>query len=282
MRVALVIAGPYPAVPRLAGAGVAPGRGPAAARPRGRASSRTDRGVADRPGPQPGAPGARRAAARAAVADRAARADRRDPRAQLRGGDRRRSSSAALTGRPVVYHGHSALADELPTYYASPRPRRRWMGRLGRLLDAQVPRRADFCIAVSDELGARAAARRASPGDVLACIEPAAAPAELDGAAGRRRRRAALVCYAGNLDGYQNLDFLLRGVRARPRRRAGRAPACSSRHPDAHDQAARLVARGLGPGVEIVLAASYDEVRAARAAMPPSPSARAPRARASR
>jgi len=55
---------------------------------------------------------------------------------------------ARLTGRPLVYHGHSALAEELPLYFTSPLARR-LAGGVGRALDAEVPRRADFCIAVT-------------------------------------------------------------------------------------------------------------------------------------
>src|SRR6185436_1981463 len=84
--------------------------------------------------------------------------------------------AARVTGRPLVYHGHSAMADELHTYVRSARLRR--LARaLGRLLDTQVPRRADFCIAVTDELGARLR-RGGVRDDALACIEPVAAPAE--------------------------------------------------------------------------------------------------------
>src|SRR5207249_4990697 len=45
------------------------------------------------------------------------------------------------TGRPVVYHGHNALAEELPLYFRA-RLARALAHRLGRLLDAHVPRRA--------------------------------------------------------------------------------------------------------------------------------------------
>jgi len=119
------------------------------------------------------------------------------------------------TGRPVVYHGHNALAEELPMYFRG-RLARRLARRTGRLLDAHVPRRADFCIAVSEELG-DILRRRGVAEDGLACIHPASAP---DDAAPRPVPPAAraLVCYAGNLDGYQNLEFLLASfarVRAR-------------------------------------------------------------------
>src|SRR5206468_2197379 len=84
---------------------------------------------------------------------------------------------ARLTGRPLVYHGHSALAEELPLYFTNPLVRR-LAARLGRSLDAQVPRRADFCIAVTDELGALLR-RRGVTAAGLACIGPAGTPEEL-------------------------------------------------------------------------------------------------------
>src|SRR5439155_718664 len=116
---------------------------------------------------------------------------------------------------PVVSHGHNALAEELPLYFR-PRLARRLAHRLGRLLDAHVPRRADFCIAVTEELGEILRRRGVAASD-LTCIAPAAAPR--DAAAHRPRVGSdGLVCYAGNLDGYQNLGFLLRSfarVRAR-------------------------------------------------------------------
>jgi len=66
----------------------------------------------------------------------------------------------------------------------------------------------------------------------------------------------ALVCYAGNLDGYQNLGFLLRSfARVRARVPAARLVLVTHAAPGA-------LRRAVGPGVEIVRAASYDEVRA--------------------
>ena len=175
--------------------------------------------------------------------------------------------AARLTGRPLVYHGHCAMADELPTYVP---PRwRRVAARVGRFLDEHVPRRADFCIAVTDDLGAhlrRVGVRE----DAVACIEPVAAPGEL-----RPMELASgdpLVCYAGNLDGYQNLVFLLTAF---PRIRAAEPAArlVLVTHADAQANAARLMAGGLVAGVEIVQAASYDEVRTrlAEAAVAVSP-----------
>src|SRR5262249_34417055 len=143
-------------------------------------------------------------------------------------------------GRPVVYHGHSALEAELPLYVSSAAARR-CMLLLGRLLDTQVPRRADGCIALSDELGARLRAPgRAAP--ALASIEPALAPAELEPSSGAAEVDG-VVCYAGNLDGYQNLGFLLRSF-ALVRAAEPRARLVLVSHPDAHRHADRLAAAG--------------------------------------
>jgi len=157
------------------------------------------------------------------------------------------------TNRPVVYHGHNALAEELPLYFRA-RLARRLAHRLGRLLDAHVPRRADFCIAVTEELGEILRRRGVAASD-LTCIAPAAAPR--DAAAHRPRVGSdGLVCYAGNLDGYQNLGFLLRSfARVRARVPAARLVLVTHAAPGA-------LRRAVGPGVEIVRAASYDEVRA--------------------
>jgi len=165
--------------------------------------------------------------------------------------------AARLTGRPLVYHGHSAMADELPLY-ASSVTMRRLCARLGRFVDRQVPRQADFCIAVTDELGARLR-RVGVRAEALACIEPVAAPDDLRPVADGGEE--ALVCYAGNLDGYQNLEFLLATFR-RVRTLEPSARLVLVTHADAHANATRLIAGAPEAGVEIVLAASYDEVRA--------------------
>ncbi len=163
-----------------------------------------------------------------------------------------------LTGCPLVYHGHSAMAEELPTY-AGGRLARRGMGAIGRLLDGQVPRRADFCIAVTEELGRRLLAVGVTE-RALACIAPTSAPSELRPvpAAGVG---SGMVCYAGNLDGYQNLELLLRSFAA-VRAELPDARLVLLTHADARVQAERLTAEGLGAGVEIRQATTYDEVRA--------------------
>jgi len=159
-----------------------------------------------------------------------------------------------LARRPVVYHGHTALADELPTYFRRA-PVRRIAAAVGRLVDAHVPRRADFCIAVSEELGDVLRRRGVAPDD-LACILPAVGPGERPTPTAAPDTPArGLVCYAGNLDGYQNLDFLRRAFgRVRARVPSARLVVLGSvaPPPGLHDP---------GAGIEVVRAASWDAVR---------------------
>src|SRR5206468_920264 len=106
-----------------------------------------------------------------------------------------------------------------------------------------VPRRADFCIAVTEELGEILRRRGVAARD-LTCIAPAAAPR--DAAAHRSRVSSeALVCYAGNLDGYQNLGFLLQSfARVRARVPAARLVLVTHAAPGALRRAGARPARG--------------------------------------
>ena len=149
MRIALVIAGPYPA---FRGSQVLVSHLAAGLRARGHQVRLVSYGPhrGQRPGPRPG-----RLALDMLLAVRLWRAVRREGIEVLHAHNYEAGIAALLvgrlTGRPVVFHGHSALVEELPLY-ASSSAGRRWMRRLGRVLDAQVPRRADGCIAVSDDL----------------------------------------------------------------------------------------------------------------------------------
>jgi glycosyltransferase involved in cell wall biosynthesis len=255
MRVALVIAGPYPA---LRGSQVLVSHLARGLGERGHDVHLVTYGERHgrRPGPRPG-----RVLLDAVLVARLWRVVRRASVDVIHAHNYEAAIAglvvSRLAGRPLVYHGHSALAQELPTYVSGTAARRR-MARLGHLLDAQVPRRADFCIAVTEDLGAHlrgTGVRERS----LACIEPAGAPDELS-AARRAAPEPGLVCYAGNLDGYQNLDFLLRSFTL------VRAAVPGTRlvlvtHADARVHAARLTAAGMPRDVDIVQAASYEEVR---------------------
>jgi 1,2-diacylglycerol 3-alpha-glucosyltransferase len=254
-RVALVVAGPYPAargsqvlVRHLA-------EGLAA---RGHAVHLVTYGPMppDRPGPRPG-----RVARDAVLAARLWRLVQRAGIDVIHAHNYEAAIAGLLVGRatgcPLVYHGHNALAEELPTYFRGTTARA-LAGRLGRLLDRHVPRRADFCIAVSEDLG-DILRRRGVAADGLACIPPTSVPAEL-GARPAAAPPSGLVCYAGNLDGYQNLDFLLDAFR-RVRAAVAGARLVVVTHADPRHEGARVRALGGADGVEVVRARSYDEAR---------------------
>jgi glycosyltransferase involved in cell wall biosynthesis len=108
------------------------------------------------------------------------------------------------TGIPVIYHAHNMLGEELPTYF-----RNNWMKSrmqsLGYALDSYVPSRGNLCLAltsgIKDALIARGARNETS-----LCISPAVEPLPLNG---HQLFAHPTAIYQGNLDGYQNLDFLL-------------------------------------------------------------------------
>src|SRR5262249_58745848 len=145
-------------------------------------------------------------------------------------------------------------AEEWPTYLGG-RRLRRTARALGGFLDAQVPRRADFCIAVSEELGATLRRCRVPDAD-LACISPVGDPTEL-GSLPRPGLSTGRVCYAGNLDGYQNLDFLRRSF-ARVRAAIPEARLVVVTHEGTSGTVPELAT---GAGIELVCARSYREVR---------------------
>ena len=105
-----------------------------------------------------------------------------------------------LTGVPVVYHSHNALEDELACYF-----RAGWQRRLarvlGRMLDRQIPRRADFSIALTPELESFLRARGVAA-DRIATIPPGVglAPPADTGASNRDPFDGRFaVIYAGTL-----------------------------------------------------------------------------------
>jgi 1,2-diacylglycerol 3-alpha-glucosyltransferase len=160
-----------------------------------------------------------------------------------------------LTGRPLVYHGHTALTEELPTYFQS-RLGGRLASVLGRFLDGQVPCRADYCIAVTEELG-EVLRRRGVRSTGLACLAPTRPPEERQELPAGRPS-TGLVCYAGNLDRYQNLEALLRSF-VRVRQQLPGAALVLVTHAPSHVSLPAPL--HLLQGVEVVRVRSYGEMR---------------------
>ena len=147
MRIALVLAGPYP---DLRGSQVLVQQLADGIRGRGHAVHLVTYGAVG--GARPG-PHAARIARDVALVARLWRTVRREAIDLIHAHNYEAAIASLMVGRatnrPVVYHGHNALAEELPLYFRA-RLARRLAHRLGRLLDAHVPRRADFCIAVTE------------------------------------------------------------------------------------------------------------------------------------
>lgn len=159
-----------------------------------------------------------------------------------------------LTGVPVVYHAHNALADELPCYFSRTMPRRLARG-IGGVLDRFLARGADGVIALSDRLGAYLAARGAS-GRVA--VIPPAAPRLAAPVAGRAPRLTGpLVMYGGNLDPYQDLDCLLDAF-LRLRTAEPQAKLVLVTHRAAHPRTAQRAAElARQPGVSVEALPSF-------------------------
>ena len=109
--------------------------------------------------------------------------------------------ASRLLDVPLVYHAHSALGLELASYAAS-RPVRAIANALGQAFDLIAPRTAKTVITFDERQRDYHMSLGATDVHV---IPPGLAMDELGG--GRASGRYTLI-YAGNPDGYQNLDLL--------------------------------------------------------------------------
>lgn len=103
--------------------------------------------------------------------------------------------------RPLIYHAHNAMSDELPYYF-------RWAAgaaKLGRWLDRTFPRRADRVIVPHQRLAGHLVVRGCAH-DKVTVVPPPLRAEDFDvctvGDA------LPPVLYTGNLDAYQNLGLL--------------------------------------------------------------------------
>ncbi|MEA3365437.1 MAG: glycosyltransferase family 4 protein [Candidatus Hydrogenedentes bacterium] len=103
--------------------------------------------------------------------------------------------------RPVVYHAHNAMADELPWYFSGNRGARRF----GAWLDRTFPKRADRIIVPHQAL-AEYLISRGCNAEKVSVIPPTCAAHDF--AEPEYHDGPAEVLYTGNLDLYQNLALL--------------------------------------------------------------------------
>jgi len=118
----------------------------------------------------------------------------------------------SVTGVPVLYNAHNLMADELHRYFNG-RARRRLARGLAGLLDREIPRRADRCLAISEDAVPALVGLGVRPEDID-CLAPAVhwdQFADFEANPGRRVARPTVV-YTGNPDRYQDLDVLLRAL----------------------------------------------------------------------
>lgn len=120
----------------------------------------------------------------------------------------------AVRGTPVVYNNHNTMAEELHRYFEHPLAQR--MAKVaGIALDHAVPRFADACVAISEDVVPEL--RRLGCRNVTH-VPPGVEPEDLKGAdrEGTRRRYKledrVWVVYAGNPDAYQDLEDLVDAV----------------------------------------------------------------------
>ncbi len=172
-------------------------------------------------------------------------------------------AAGRLAGIPVIYHSHNALAEELPTYFRG-RLARRVARALGALVDREVPRRADHCIAICRELVGFLRARGVDAVDLVAPGgSPEEFPARSSGEIEAIRARfdfgaRPLLLYTGNLDGYQNLELLLRSI---GRVRAVRPDALLVLATHATPRTLPRALAAAPPGVRVVTADDFATVR---------------------
>ena len=111
----------------------------------------------------------------------------------------------ALTGVPVLYHSHNLMADELPLYVEG-RLARAVARRAARLLDRQIPRRADRCVVISEQAVGAHEALGVAPSRIHH-LPPALHPEDFADAL--PAPAGPTVVYAGNPDRYQDLQVLV-------------------------------------------------------------------------
>ncbi len=122
-----------------------------------------------------------------------------------------------VTGVPVIFNSHNVLSDELYTYFRLPFSKRLAQS-VAHFLDHFIPKRADFCITVSEESVDFLTKRGVSP-DRIAFIPPGINCQNGKTSDPQQTRKTynlgsnTLITYTGNLDGYQNIELLFQAIK---------------------------------------------------------------------
>jgi glycosyltransferase involved in cell wall biosynthesis len=123
--------------------------------------------------------------------------------------------AARLLGIPLVYHSHTILPEEFPTYWKRA-PAKYLSRKLALVLEKLTISLADHLIAVSEE-EMRLFAKSGRKREDITCIPPGItledySPEEIV-------EEEGALCYMGNLDAYQDLPTLFRAVKLAAERR---------------------------------------------------------------
>jgi len=114
-------------------------------------------------------------------------------------------TALAAGSRPIIYHAHNAMSDELPHYFRySALPT-----KLGRWLDRTFPRRADRILVPHRRLAGHLIVRGCDHTKVTVVPPPVNARLFESSVVGTE---LPPVLYAGNLDAYQNLGLLFAAI----------------------------------------------------------------------
>jgi len=171
----------------------------------------------------------------------------------------------ALCGVPVLYNAHNLMGDELHRYFSGP-VAQALARRLAGLLDREIPRRADRCLAISAQAVSALVELGVGEEDID-FLPPAVHWDQFEDSRahpGREVQRPTVV-YAGNPDRYQDLDVLLRAMHQVTQRLPGaRLLLVSGAEPrEALQTASEL---GLAPAsVDVLVTSCWSEVRRAMA-----------------
>ncbi len=107
--------------------------------------------------------------------------------------------------RPIIYHAHNAMSDELPYYFNKGKT---FFYLLGNYIDKKFPTKADYVIAPHERLGANLILKGIKK-EKLRIIPPPVDCASFP-ISQIKNEGIPPILYTGNLDKYQNLDFLFR------------------------------------------------------------------------